>query len=637
MTRGRAGSSGARHPLLFFQPRKGYDYRAVSMEETSRQFANRILTFHAFLLVLVLALVAAASAVMYDSTRTDALEQARTRQELLADETSRGVETFYTSLISDLGWIQRRQDVPVAALMPGAGAASPRRIEAVRDRIDTRLVAEQLGGRVSALFVFDKQSGRVVPVLPQQSKLSAAELPADMIAWLRGVNGTKVSDFMHLKGQGVSLVAASFGKGDPLLLVAVVSGQEIDRNFLHLLNDQNSAGVALVDSRLQVVSCTNHDMAGMNLSEFDNPQMRDLIQTYQQHPRTSYGLFIEPLSIGAVVLGPRMVTLTPVSITAEDHWTLVFAQPLANIDAAVKALFKRAVYWAAFVAASITAILVSTAIQMIRWRGRLERERHQVLERDLQQARRIQQQWLPDLASVPARIDMAAVNQPARHISGDFYNWFDLANGRHVVLIGDVTGHGMTAAFLMATTQLLVRNIMARVPDPGAAMEELNLQLCTQMFYGQFVTLQILTLDFEQKLMEVCSAGHPPPLILEAGRTRPLEVLPQLVLGVEKDVRYPTQQFALPDSSGLLLYTDGVVDAQGPGDERYGIGRLRQTLDHQSGSAQEIIDAVTASVRQFHGGRELNDDLTLVAIQWRKAALRPGEMGLPSAAIRANS
>jgi sigma-B regulation protein RsbU (phosphoserine phosphatase) len=195
----------------------------------------------------------------------------------------------------------------------------------------------------------------------------------------------------------------------------------------------------------------------------------------------------------------------------------------------------------------------------------------------------------------------------------------------------------MTAAFLMATTQLLVRNIMARVPDPGAAMEELNLQLCTQMFYGQFVTLQILTLDFEQKLMEVCSAGHPPPLILEAGRTRPLEVLPQLVLGVEKDVRYPTQQFALPDSSGLLLYTDGVVDAQGPGDERYGIGRLRQTLDHQSGSAQEIIDAVTASVRQFHGGRELNDDLTLVAIQWRKAALRPGEMGLPSAAIRANS
>jgi serine phosphatase RsbU (regulator of sigma subunit) len=603
------------------------------MEEPSRKFAVRILTIHAFLLVVVLALVAVASAVIYDSTRTDAISQARMRQELLADQTSRGVATFYTSLISDLGWIQRRQDIPAAPPPPGAAPANARRMENVRDRMDARLVAEQLGGRVSALFVYDKQTGRVVPVLPQQSKLTADELPPDMVTWLRAVDRTRVSHLMQLNGQGVSLVAASFGKADPLLLVAVVSGQEIDQNFLHLLNDQNSAGVSLVDNRLQVVTSTNRALAGMNLGEFDNPEMVDLIQTYEAHPRIAYGLFTQSLSIHGVVLGPRMVTLMPVTLTPDEHWTLVFAQPVSNIDAAVQTLFKRAVYWAAFVAASITAIIVSTAFQLIRWRSRLERERHKVLERELRQARRIQQQWLPDLASVPPRIDMAATNQPARHISGDFYNWFDLASGKHVVLIGDVTGHGMTAAFLMATTQLLVRSIMMRLSDPGAAMEEVNLQLCTQMFHGQFVTMQIVTLDFERKVIEVASAGHPPPLIIESGRTRALEVEAQLVLGVEKVVHYPTQRFAMPESSGMLLYTDGVVDVRGPGDQRYGIARLRQTLDSQSGSAQDIVDAVTASVRQFHGPQELDDDLTLVAVQWRKAALRPAPMSLPAAVI----
>ena len=92
-------------------------------------------------------------------------------------------------------------------------------------------------------------------------------------------------------------------------------------------------------------------------------------------------------------------------------------------------------------------------------------------------------------------VDLAAANFPANHISGDFYNWFELPDGRVAVVIGDVTGHGMSAAFLMATTQLLVRTTMQRVTDPAACLEEVNRQLCTLVFNEQFVTLQILVLD----------------------------------------------------------------------------------------------------------------------------------------------
>src|SRR5438876_1116548 len=84
------------------------------------------------------------------------------------------------------------------------------------------------------------------------------------------------------------------------------------------------------------------------------------------------------------------------------------------------------------------------------------------------------------------RLQIAAINQPATHISGDFYNWFELDDGRIVVTIGDVTGHGMAAAFLMATTQLLVRTIMPRVLDPALCLRQINKQLLMQTFNGQF-------------------------------------------------------------------------------------------------------------------------------------------------------
>jgi sigma-B regulation protein RsbU (phosphoserine phosphatase) len=313
------------------------------------------------------------------------------------------------------------------------------------------------------------------------------------------------------------------------------------------------------------------------------------------------------------------MTLEPVTV-ATDQWTVVFAYPIGEIDSEVNALFKRAVIWAGFVALSITAVLVSTAVQTIRFQARLERERHQVLTRELTQARRIQEQWLPDIASAPPQLDVAALNLPASHISGDFYNWFELTDGRHVVVIGDVTGHGMAAAFLMATTQLLVHNTMARLGDPGPALAEVNRQLTSQVFHGQFVTMLILVLDFDHHSMEVASAGHPSPLIGENETVRKLDLESQLVLGVEKDVVYPTQRFELPELSSLFLFTDGVIDARGPNDERFGAARLISALSGHLGSAHEMVDAVANSVREFRRAQEPDDDLTLVAIQLRKSA-----------------
>jgi len=264
-------------------------------------------------------------------------------------------------------------------------------------------------------------------------------------------------------------------------------------------------------------------------------------------------------------------------------------------------------------------------VQLIRGRLRLERLRHQLLTKEISQARQIQLAWLPSADSGCLRTcDIAAANLPASHVSGDFYDWFELDACRIAVTIGDVTGHGMAAAFLMATTQLLVRTTMQRVQDPGRCLAEVNRQLCNCSFGGQFVTMLVAIIDTDRGEIELATAGHYPPMLIESeadgGGARPLPVEPALVLGVEPDVEFPTTRSALPAGAGLLFYTDGVIEARAPGGEHFMINRLRQALEGQhrrdgQGAARGMVDAVITAVESFRGRRELIDDLTLVAVQ----------------------
>jgi sigma-B regulation protein RsbU (phosphoserine phosphatase) len=319
-------------------------------------------------------------------------------------------------------------------------------------------------------------------------------------------------------------------------------------------------------------------------------------------------------SIGEATFAPAMITARPVTV-GDKQWELFVTTSLTDVDGIVARLLNRGLLWCIFVVLSVTAILVSTAVQMIRSRMRMERLQHEALTRELSQARQIQLAWLPDPHPLSQAVDIAAVNSPASHISGDFYNWFELPDGRMVVTVGDVTGHGMAAAFLMATTQLLVRNTMVRVNDPGRCLEEVNRQLCVQVFNGQFVTMVIAILDLANGKLQVGTAGHPAPLVADGESFQQLPLEPQLVLGVDRDTRYETETFDLPSAASLLLYTDGVVECPDVRDARFGDERLRRALYGRYDTAQEMLSRVVSAVDTFRGGRLLNDDLTLVAVQ----------------------
>jgi sigma-B regulation protein RsbU (phosphoserine phosphatase) len=167
----------------------------------------------------------------------------------------------------------------------------------------------------------------------------------------------------------------------------------------------------------------------------------------------------------------------------------------------------------------------------------------------------------------------------------------------------------------MATTQLLVRTIITRVSDPGQCLREINGQLCTHVFSGQFVTLLVMIIDPETNAVELATAGHPPPFVGSGDGFSPLPIEPQLVIAVDQEVAYRTQRFELEPGTSLLLYTDGVTDVQSPDGDRLGDEGVRKALYGTFTRARTLLDAVLDTVETFRSGREAADDLTLVAIQ----------------------
>ncbi len=414
-------------------------------------------------------------------------------------------------------------------------------------------------------------------------------------------------------------------------LVAVVPIGPVEQEFLRPLGDP-ATGAWLIDQQGTAMAASRADLVGMDITKLRDPDLKRLAARYSAGHMAGCEVIDRPFAVGAAHFAPAMVAAEPVTI-ANRHWELFVATSLEAVDGSVDRLFRRALWWGGGVAVTVAAILASTAASLIRGRMRVERLRHEVLTRELEQARQIQLAWLPKAVPVAAAVDVAAVNSPASHISGDFYNWFDLPDGRLAVAIGDVTGHGMAAAFLMATTQLLVRTTLARVADPGTCLAEVNRQLCSQAFNGQFVTMLVAVIDPARRRLDLATAGHPSPLVTDGKAFAELPVEPQLVLGIECDAEYATETFDLPPGAGLLLYTDGVVECPA-GDrtpdrgQRFGTARLRLAVGGPTalGSARSLVDRVVSAVDAFRGPGELDDDLTVVAVRLRPAAVLGGPL-----------
>ncbi|HVS70755.1 MAG TPA: PP2C family protein-serine/threonine phosphatase, partial [Phycisphaerae bacterium] len=426
---------------------------------------------------------------------------------------------------------------------------------------------------------------------------------------------------------------------DARTVVAVLSLDKVRADFFDPLNHERGAPEAdangnvpdasvvnamLVDQKGDVLVSISGRWVGTNMMTDLDAGMRDAIAPYIQEGKKGSYVMTGDARLGKETLPARIIWFEPVDLPSGQTWTVMTMSPVADVDALVNRLFSSAFQWAVFVSVAVAGILFSSSVFMIRSRVRLERAQHEVITKELQQARNIQLAWLPGEGETPEGIDVSAVNLPASHISGDFYNWFALdgaGKGKVAVVIGDVTGHGMAAAFLMATTQLLVKVALQRTQDPGACLGIVNKQLCTQGFSGQFVTMIVVVLEPGSGAVEVATAGHPAPLLQRGGEFSVMEVVPSLVLGVDAAETYKTHGFVAEPGATMILYTDGVVEAECEDGEQYGVERLVEAVNRGAaktggtGRPDQRIKTIVEDVRKFCGAKDLLDDLTVVAVR----------------------
>jgi sigma-B regulation protein RsbU (phosphoserine phosphatase) len=247
----------------------------------------------------------------------------------------------------------------------------------------------------------------------------------------------------------------------------------------------------------------------------------------------------------------------------------------------------------------------------------LEQARAQ-LEAELEVARALQIAILP--ATFPAKpgCDGAARMIPATTMGGDFYDFIELPDGRIGLVMADVAGKGVPAAFFMAVARTNLRELASHHTDPGACLAQTNAVLCTQNPMDLFVTVFYGVLDPVTGLLVYANGGHNPPYLRRTnGSVEVLGGAGGLVLGVMPDVVYPNHTLQLLSGDRLVLYTDGVTEAFSPADEAYGTERLIAEVDaHGDGAAAALVDRICRSVTLFAGVAPQSDDITLTVLVW---------------------
>jgi phosphoserine phosphatase RsbU/P len=239
--------------------------------------------------------------------------------------------------------------------------------------------------------------------------------------------------------------------------------------------------------------------------------------------------------------------------------------------------------------------------------------RLQVQEQELERALEIQRGLLPNTLPQLPGVQIAGAWQPARVVGGDYYDVVHLDNQRLGVCVGDVAGKGITAALLMANLQASFRALATADAPPSAVCAKLNAFLCSNLATGKFITLFYGILDAERRTLTYESAGHCPALLLK--KTEEVELLhgEGAVLGVLPDWTYRDSVVLLAAGDRLLLYTDGVTEAENPAGEEFGETRLVQAARLANGSAENTQHKIMEAVSAFCAAN-FADDATLVVV-----------------------
>jgi len=238
---------------------------------------------------------------------------------------------------------------------------------------------------------------------------------------------------------------------------------------------------------------------------------------------------------------------------------------------------------------------------------------------ELEIATKIQASVLPVNFPQTSNFEIYASMKPAKEVGGDFYDFFFIDENRFVFLIADVSGKGIPAAlFMMNAKSLLKSNLLSGYPL-DIAINKTNNDLCATNKAGMFLTAFIATLNITTGELEYVNAGHNPPAVKLNNEFEYLKSEVNLVLSAMENYEYKSEKIFLKHENSILIYTDGVTEAQNTKEEFYGEERLLKVLNgkaKETKNTKEIIENIEIDINDFSGGATQFDDITILNLKY---------------------
>lgn len=266
---------------------------------------------------------------------------------------------------------------------------------------------------------------------------------------------------------------------------------------------------------------------------------------------------------------------------------------------------------------------IEKAIEQIEYIKSAQKEHAELvdIQSDLSVAREIQQGILPRTFALKLQdaeaMDVFASMEAAKDVGGDFYDFFPIDDHRIGFAIADVSGKGVPAAIFMAVSHTLIKATGIRDLASNECMETVNDILCGESVGSMFVTVFYGIYDLQTGMIDYTNAGHNPPYILHAdGSVEMLKNDGNLVLGVMEGMKYKRNSLQLNPGDALVMYTDGVTEAENTEHAQFGESRLEAELAALKGApSKQIVESVLAKVREFTAGAPQSDDITQLVIR----------------------
>jgi sigma-B regulation protein RsbU (phosphoserine phosphatase) len=239
-------------------------------------------------------------------------------------------------------------------------------------------------------------------------------------------------------------------------------------------------------------------------------------------------------------------------------------------------------------------------------------------EEEFRAARDIQERLFPKAAPSLARFDIAGRSHPASAAGGDYFDYLPMLLGRWGVVVGDVTGHGIGPALLMAETRAYLRVLAQTHENVGDILTAANRVLADDIGLERFITMLLICFDCDERVLRYANAGHPAGYVLGSGGDIKAELRRTGVpLGIKPDTDYhAAREVQLETGDLILLLTDGIDEAVSPTEELFGIERaLAVVRSRRTGPASEVVESLYQEVRQFAHNTAQLDDITAVIIK----------------------